>query len=96
MAAVPIGEQGRKLRKRMAANRAHLFVFMTNRDVPYSRVMAWRIAGGSAPSGTPTVSCQAKRASASRIMMASGEWSSSRMTRAAPSGRFPPASRAEP
>jgi len=35
MAAVPIGEPGRKLRKRMAANRAHLFVFITNRDVPY-------------------------------------------------------------
>jgi len=34
MAAVPLGEPGRKLRKRMAANRAHLFVFMTNRDVP--------------------------------------------------------------
>jgi hypothetical protein len=29
MAAVPLGEPGRKLRKRMAANRAHLFVFMT-------------------------------------------------------------------
>jgi transposase len=36
MAAVPIGEPGRKLRKRMAANRAHLFVFMTHRDVPYT------------------------------------------------------------
>jgi transposase len=34
MAAVPIGEPGRKLHKRMLANRAHLFVFMTNRDVP--------------------------------------------------------------
>jgi transposase len=34
MAAVPIGEPGRKLRKRIAANRAHLFVFITNRDVP--------------------------------------------------------------
>jgi len=34
MAAVPIGEPGRKLRKRIAANRAHLFVFVTNRDVP--------------------------------------------------------------
>ena len=29
MAAVPIGEPGRKLRKRIAANRAHLFVFVT-------------------------------------------------------------------
>ena len=36
MAAVPIGEPGRKLRKRIAANRAHLFVFVTNRDVPYT------------------------------------------------------------
>jgi transposase len=34
IAAVPIGEPGRKLRKRMLANRAHLFVFMTNRQVP--------------------------------------------------------------
>lgn len=34
MAAVPIGEPGRKLRKRIAANRAHLFVFVTNRTVP--------------------------------------------------------------
>ena len=30
MAAVPLGEAGRKLRKRIAANRAHLFVFITN------------------------------------------------------------------
>jgi len=37
MAAVPIGEPGRKLRKRIAANRAHLFVFITNRDVPYNQ-----------------------------------------------------------
>ena len=37
MAAVPIGEPGRKLRKRIAANRAHLFVLVTNRDVPYIR-----------------------------------------------------------
>jgi len=34
MAAVPVGEPGRKLRKRIAANRAHLFVFVTNRAVP--------------------------------------------------------------
>ena len=34
VAAVPIGEPRRKLRKRMLANRAHLFVFMTNRTVP--------------------------------------------------------------
>jgi transposase len=32
--AVPVGEPGRKLHKRMLANRAHLFVFMTNRAVP--------------------------------------------------------------
>ena len=34
MMAVPIGEPGRKLHKRMLANRAHLFVFMSNRAVP--------------------------------------------------------------
>jgi transposase len=34
MVAVPVGEPGRKLHKRMLANRAHLFVFMTNRAVP--------------------------------------------------------------
>jgi transposase len=34
MAAVPVGEPGRKLHKRMLANRAHLFVFMTSRAVP--------------------------------------------------------------
>jgi transposase len=34
MAAVPVGEPGRKLHKRMKANRAHLFVFMSNRAVP--------------------------------------------------------------
>lgn len=34
MAAVPIGEPGRKLRKGMLANRAHLFVFMIRQDVP--------------------------------------------------------------
>jgi len=42
MAAVPIGEPGRKLRKRMAANRAHLFVFVTNRDVPYTNNVSER------------------------------------------------------
>lgn len=42
MAAVPIGEPGRKLRKRMLANRAHLFVFMTNRDVPYTNNVSER------------------------------------------------------
>jgi len=34
IAAVPIGEPGRKLRKRIAANRGHLFVFVTSRSVP--------------------------------------------------------------
>lgn len=42
MAAVPIGEPGRKLRKRVAANRAHLFVFMINRDVPYTNNVSER------------------------------------------------------
>ena len=42
MAAVPIGEPGRKLRKRIAANRAHLFVFMTRRDVPYTNNVSER------------------------------------------------------
>ena len=32
MAAVPLGEPGRKSRKRIAANRAHLFVYVTNQD----------------------------------------------------------------
>jgi len=36
MAAVPVGEPGRKLRNVIAANRAHLFVFVTNRVVPYT------------------------------------------------------------
>ena len=34
MAATPIGEPGRKLKKRILANRGHLFVFMANRAVP--------------------------------------------------------------
>jgi transposase len=42
MAAVPTGEPGRKLRKRIAANRAHLFVFITNRDVPYTNNVSER------------------------------------------------------
>jgi transposase len=42
MPAVPLGEPGRKLRKRIAANRAHLFVFMTNRDVPYTNNVSER------------------------------------------------------
>src|SRR6202140_243332 len=39
---VPLGEPGRKLRKRIAANRAHLFVFITNRDVPYTNNISER------------------------------------------------------
>ena len=42
MAAVPIGEPGRKLRKRIAANRAHLFVFVTDRGVPYTNNVSER------------------------------------------------------
>jgi transposase len=42
IAAVPLGEPGRKLRKRIAANRVHLFVFMTNRDVPYTNNVSER------------------------------------------------------
>lgn len=42
MAAIPIGESGRKLRKRIAANRAHLFLFVTNRDVPYTNNVSER------------------------------------------------------
>ena len=42
MIAVPIGEPGRKLRKRMLANRAHLFVFVTNRNVPYTNNVSER------------------------------------------------------
>jgi hypothetical protein len=34
MAVAPIGEPGVKLRKCIAVHREHLFVFMTNRDVP--------------------------------------------------------------
>ena len=42
MAGVPLGEAGRKLRNRMLANRAHLFVFMTRRDVPYTNNVSER------------------------------------------------------
>jgi len=42
MAAVPVGEPGRKLRKRIAANRTHLFVFVTNRAVPYTNNVSER------------------------------------------------------
>ena len=36
IAAVPVGDPGRKLRKRMLANRMHLFVSVTNQAVPYT------------------------------------------------------------
>lgn len=36
MDAVPVGEAGRKLHKRMRLHRASLFVFVTRRDVPYT------------------------------------------------------------
>jgi hypothetical protein len=39
---VPNGEAGRKLRNRMLANRAHLFVFMTKRDVPFTNNVSER------------------------------------------------------
>ena len=42
IAAAPIGEPGRKLRRRMLANRAHLFVFMSNRAVPYTNNVSER------------------------------------------------------
>ena len=37
-----VGEPGRKLRKRIAANRGHLFVLMTNRAVPYTNNVSER------------------------------------------------------
>ena len=42
IAAVSVREAGRKLHKRMLANRAHLFVFMTNREVPYTNNVSER------------------------------------------------------
>jgi transposase len=42
MAAVPLSDPGRKLRKRIAANRSHLFVFVTNRDAPYTNNVSER------------------------------------------------------
>jgi hypothetical protein len=63
MAAVPIGEPGRKLRRRIAANRAHLLVFVTDRRVPFTNnvsernlrpsVIFRKVANGSAASGVP-------------------------------------------
>ena len=42
LATAPQGEAGRKLHKRMLANRAHLFVFVTNRSVPYTNNVSER------------------------------------------------------
>ena len=42
MATGPIGERGRKLRERIAANRENLFVFITNRGVPYTNNVSER------------------------------------------------------
>ena len=42
IAEIPIGEPGRRLRRRMLANRAHLFVFMSNRAVPYTNSVSER------------------------------------------------------
>jgi hypothetical protein len=42
VAAVPVGEPGRKLRRRIAANRAHLFVLVTNRGVPATNTVSER------------------------------------------------------
>ena len=42
IAVAPVGEAGRKLHKRMRANRVHLFVFMTNRAVPYTNNISER------------------------------------------------------
>jgi transposase len=42
IAAIPVGEPGRRLHKRMLANRAHLFVFVTNRAVPYTNNISER------------------------------------------------------
>jgi transposase len=42
LAATPIGQPGRRLHKRMARNRDHLFVFVTNRAVPYTNNVSER------------------------------------------------------
>jgi hypothetical protein len=42
MASVPLGEPGRSLRKRIAANHAHLLVFVTNRDAPEINIVSER------------------------------------------------------
>ena len=50
---VPIGEPGRKLRNRMLANRAHLFMFMTRRDVPFTNNISERHLRPSVILGLP-------------------------------------------
>ena len=42
IAAIPVGEPGRRLHKRMLTNRAHLFVFVTKRAVPYTNNISER------------------------------------------------------
>ncbi len=42
MAAIPISEPGRKLGRRIAANRVHLFVFVLMHDVPATNNMSER------------------------------------------------------
>ena len=42
LAAAPIGQPGCRLHKRMARNRDHLFVFVTNRMVPYTNNVSER------------------------------------------------------
>ena len=42
IAAIPVGEPGRRLHKRMLTNRAHLFVFVTNRAVPFTNNISER------------------------------------------------------
>jgi len=55
MAASSEASQGRKLRKRIAANRAHLFVFITNRDVPYTNNVSERhLRPASSSARSPT------------------------------------------
>ncbi len=61
--AIPVGERGRKLRKRMLANRTHLFVFLTNRAEPYTNntserhlrpsVIFRNVTNGSVATGAP-------------------------------------------
>ena len=49
MAATPIGEPGRKLKKRILANRGHLFVFMANRAVPATNNISERVIAHPTP-----------------------------------------------